>query len=329
MARKSPRRDIVEAALAEFQGKPKRTIAKWLSAKHPEEFPTVEDARKCVRYYTGSTGEHGRKAGADIKVDIRQPGTLTIPKGIRQSKRPYVVGPGSWLVCSDFHVPYHDEVAIEAMLRYAVDKGIEHLYLNGDIIDFYRLSRWDKDPRRRNTEFELAKHREVLGVIEPHFDRKVYKIGNHEERLTKRMWQSNPELAVLPRFDVAEVLEVKDRYEVVDSKRKAKFGRLWGFHGHELPRGLTNPVNVARGVWLRVRDRAFTSHWHQPSSHVETSGVSKKVINTYSLGCLCDMTPEYAIVNNWAQGFAVVNVGARGDFNFTNLLCDQGKVYEV
>ena len=83
---------------------------------------------------------------------------------------------------SDLHVPYHDEVAIEAALRKGIGEGCDGLYLNGDTCDFYALSRWQKDPRERNFKRELTTAREMLVELGRHFERKWFKVGNHDER---------------------------------------------------------------------------------------------------------------------------------------------------
>jgi hypothetical protein len=318
---------MITDLLNRYPDAPKKTLARLLRKEHPEEFTSVEQARTAIRIYTGASG---KEKTVPIKVDKRPPGTLKIPKGQHQTRRPLTITtPGKWLMCSDWHVPYHDERALEAALRYAVDAGCEHLYLNGDLIDFYKSSQWEKDPRKRNLDYELRTLWSILDMVAPMFKgRKIYKIGNHEDRYTRRVWQATPELAVLPRFDLDEVLEVKQRgFEVVHSKQHARMNGLHVFHGHELARGFIAPVNVARGLWLRTNSRSIAGHWHRASVHVETAGVGEKTYPCYSLGCLCNLTPEYAPVNKWTHGFAIVELGK--GYSVANHIIDRGTVYAM
>ena len=103
-------------------------------------------------------------------------------------------------------------------------------------------------------------------------------------------------------------------------------GKLAVFHGHELPSGLTNPVNMARGAFLRMVDSVLVGHGHRSSNHTEPDW-QKREITTWSQGCLCDMNPEYARINKWNHGFATIEVQRGGNFNVTNLrVSPDGKI---
>ena len=89
----------------------------------------------------------------------------------------------------DTHVPFHDPKAIALTLDFAEWLKPSSVYLLGDICDFYRLSRWDKDPKRIETlqdELDQTVHfldqvRNIVGA-----SCKVYYLeGNHERRIEK------------------------------------------------------------------------------------------------------------------------------------------------
>lgn len=321
---------LIKEYLRNYPDAPKQTLAKLLREEFPLNFPSVEAARSAVRYHTGASGKANRKRVTPENVDLRPPSTLKIPRGVKQNQAPLKIRTtGKWLVCSDWHVPYHDEKALEACLRFAMDQKVDHLYLNGDLVDFYKSSKWCSDPKARNLFSELKTLWEILDQLKGRFDRKVYKIGNHEDRFTRRIWSSTPELAVLPRFDVDQVLEVKERgFEVLDSKRHAKMGGLHIFHGHEMSQGFIAPVNVARGLWVRTNSSSLSGHWHRTSTHIEKSGLGSKTNTCYSLGCLCDLSPEYAPVNKWNHGFAIIDL-QDSVYNVSNYLVEDGKVYSA
>jgi hypothetical protein len=326
------RRNLI---LAEVEKNPeirKKTLAKLLHERHPMEFPTFQKAYGAVRYHLGANGDKDRRVIKKQGVEpVPNQGPLKLPKGERQLKKPIRLNtPGKYLLTSDWHVPYHDEVALELAIKTGVDAGCEHFYLNGDGIDFYQHSQWLRDPLKRDPYKELNLLWNILDQVLPLFPgEKYYKIGNHEDRYTRRVWESTPEMASNPRFKLENVLEVKERgMRVVRSKQWAKIGKTQTaiFHGHELPRGLTNPVNVARGLWLRVRDPSITSHWHQTSTHVESSGVRKDSIICYSMGCLCDRNPSYGPINRWNAGFMVIHLKEDRSLDVTNYVIDRGEV---
>jgi predicted phosphodiesterase len=238
--------------------------------------------------------------------------------------------PAKWLLISDLHVPYHDEHAIELAVQTAVDEGCDSVVINGDGLDFYMLSRFVKDPRFRSTKGELDTFRQVAAYIAEPFARKVYKLGNHCDRWNTYIWQNAPAFADVPEVSFANVTGLEAAgWEVIESIQHYTLGDLNVFHGHELPRGLTDPVNVGRGVYLRVRESAIVGHWHKTSTHLESGGITKKVTTCYSTGCLCDMRPAYASVNSWNQGFAIVDVGSDGSWNVSNRTIDRGRVYRT
>jgi hypothetical protein len=46
----------------------------------------------------------------------------------------------------------------------------------------------------------------------------------------------------------------------------------------------------------------------------------------WSTGCLCDLTPRYAVINRWNHGAAIVTVHADGEFDVHNFRIAGGKV---
>ena len=50
------------------------------------------------------------------------------------------------------------------------------------------------------------------------------------------------------------------------------------------------------------------------------------MITTWSTGCLCDLTPEYARLNRWNHGAAHVEISNGGDFHVTNFRIREGQL---
>ena len=109
-------------------------------------------------------------------------------------------------------------------------------------------------------------------------------------------------------------------------KRPIRLGKLNVIHGHEYRFSISNPVNPARGFFLRTKTHVLGSHFHQPSHHSETN-LEGCMISAWSTGCLCNVHPEYSPINNWGQGFAFVVVDKEGAFRVENLRIVGGKVW--
>jgi hypothetical protein len=113
--------------------------------------------------------------------------------------------------------------------------------------------------------------------------------------------------------------------EWVDNQRPIMAGALPIFHGHELPKGMTSPVNQARGAFLRMLDTVLVGHGHRSSSHTEPNWQHTET-TTWSTGCLCALNPEYARINKWNHGFADVEVAKDGSFSLHNLRVNKSGV---
>lgn len=49
---------------------------------------------------------------------------------------------------SDFHCPHHDEHTLEILLKFLEWFEPDTVFLVGDFLDFYQISRFDKNPER-------------------------------------------------------------------------------------------------------------------------------------------------------------------------------------
>ncbi|MEM6980942.1 MAG: metallophosphoesterase [Planctomycetota bacterium] len=318
--------DIVKSYLREHPDTGNRTIAEYLFKRYPGVWQTVNAAQCSVRYYRGANGPKNRKHRQGLEQFPRIPAA-----DVTTSPLMKLTTPGKWLVVGDLHVPYHDATAIEAAFRYGIEQGCEHLLVNGDALDAYQVSRWVRNPNQRRLDDEIALLKQLLAEVSPHFaGQKVYKIGNHEERIETYLFENAPKMIGASQWDLRKVLKEHlslDDWTMIGSKQLFRLGKLHGYHGHELPRGLTNPVSVGRGVWLRTKQSGFTNHWHSTSTHVESSGSKDKTWVCFSVGCLCNLHPDYAPINGWNHGFAIIDLEKGGSYSESNHRIVNGEVW--
>lgn len=230
---------------------------------------------------------------------------------------------------ADLHIPFHDKAGVLTAIRYGKEHGADTVLLNGDIADFFSVSFWQTDPNRRNLRAELDTVREFIRSLRKEFPkaRIIYKVGNHEERWKRFVISKAPEIYGMDEIEIGPLLRLGEhRVELVDEKRPVRLGQLNVLHGHEYSFAISNPVNPARGLFLRCKAHAITSHFHQVSHHSEKT-VEGGSIATWSTGCLCDINPEYRPLNNWSHGFAFVKVDADGKFHVDNKVLKSGKLY--
>jgi predicted phosphodiesterase len=315
--------------LAEFPEASKRKIASLLIARRPELFETHEAARMIVKRVTGTAGDRAR-VNQKIPNKTRADGQIySMPKSKAKPWTPHVATGKSIAILSDIHFPKHDETALQNAVDHIKSNfKPDTILLNGDVADAEEFGSWAKSPKAVDTENAVEIVRQGLLWLLQEFPRQkfIYKFGNHEERLERYCWSRAPELVGLPHITWQGLLSIDNelkpvkemsRIEFVSEQRPVMLGKLPIFHGHELPKGLTNSVNPARGAFLRMIDTAVIGHHHRSSSHVEYNW-RHEPINCWSVGCLCDLTPEYARINKWNHGHSVVDVSKSGGFSVHN-----------
>jgi hypothetical protein len=290
---------------------------------------TIEQARRRILRQLGQNGTNGTKSPAAPRPARQAGAVFVMPTSKAEPWTPHDLGVvGKVGILSDIHVPYHDETAVAAAVEHLQAERIDALVLNGDIADFYAISRWTKNPAHRNFRGELDQVRQLLGWIRQTFPEIpiVLKVGNHEERWRHWLWQHAPEICDEPEMGLENWLHLKKHdIDLVDDQRPILAGKLPILHGHEKGKGISAPVNQARGSFLRLHHTVLEGHGHRTSGHCEPDMWGSEVF-CWSTGCLCDLRPEYARLNKWNHGFAMATVHADGSFDVQNLRISEGKV---
>jgi len=259
---------------------------------------------------------------------LRNNPAWSLQQSIEPWKHYTIGGPARVLILSDVHIPYADNEAINTLVRYVRNQKFSHVLLNGDIADFYGISRWETNPLLRDFPGEVSATRTFLEFIRRLFPKAsiIYKLGNHEERYESFLRRQAPEFCGLETFDLESLLCLKKSQIRCLRNVPIKLGRMLNVvHGHEYRFQISNPVNPARGLFLRAKSHIIGGHFHQSSQHSERT-IDGKVIAAWSVGCLCDLHPEYRPLNNWNHGFSVVDVTESGGFQVHNYTIIDGKV---
>jgi predicted phosphodiesterase len=300
---------------------PARTLARRL-VRECNNAITIEQARMRIKRQFGVHGNMHRKRLKPVAArPARAAGvSYAMPKSMAQPWSPHVMKVlGAVGILSDVHVPYHSETAVAAAVGHLKDQNLSGLLLNGDIADFYSISRYMKDPSQRDFKGELDAVRAFIEWLRQEFPRIpiVYKLGNHEERWQAWLWEHAAEISDDPRMSLRAWLNLdKHNVTLVEDKRPVMLGKLPVLHGHELHGG-SSSVNVARGAYMRTLSTCLVGHSHRTSNHAE-SDMWHRETATWSTGCLCDLRPDYARINRWNHGFAVATVHKNDTFDVHN-----------
>ena len=233
------------------------------------------------------------------------------------------------LVLADTHIPYHNLEGLDEAINYGIVKKIDSVFLNGDILDCYMLSKYNPDPRNRNFGQEILAFHHFIRTIKGAFpDAELfYKLGNHEERYERIMITRCAEFLGIPSFEFENVLGCDDfGITVIKDQKIVYLGNLPVLHGHEVGMRAIN-VNPARTLFLKTHVSSLCSHLHRTSQHTESS-LDKDIV-CWSTGHLGDAHPRYARINKWNRGIARVEKNEDGDFEVINFGLKKNKLYSI
>lgn len=337
-----PGGQLIKAFLLENPQLPSRTIARALYEGNPGMWSSLETVRKGVLGYRGANGGQ-RFGGSGRPVVIAPPSPLSTgkqaiernpfycPPSDERDWRPYVITVAEedeTMILSDIHIPYHNPKALTAAIKEGRRRKVSRIILNGDTVDFYQLSRFNKDPRLRSVKGELEMTKDFLDELRGQFPDAeiIWKDGNHDERLMLYMQAHARELIGIEVLELASLLDlVGFRIQHVKDKRPIILGKNNIIHGHEYPTPMIGPVNAARGLFLRAKTNAICGHYHQVSEHSEPN-LKGELVACWSTGCLCELRPAYMPLNKWSHGAAFQRTLPNGDFEVDNKKIMDGRM---
>ena len=232
------------------------------------------------------------------------------------------------MVTSDYHIPYEDRKSIDITLKAAKIYKPNVFVINGDLLDFYSLSSWDKNPEHFDVSHEISEGKKYLQMIRDALGKNttiVYLEGNHEARLQRYLWK-NPELADLDVLKMENLLDL-DKYQVkwigaeMDYWKKTSgsynIGDTRIMHGDNRLNGASTSKYSGYSIKNTVgttRKNTIMGHVHRGAVHYNTNEDSTLV--GVEGGNLCQEIPTA----NWQQGFTTFEVykgkGANFQFHF-------------
>lgn len=212
------------------------------------------------------------------------------------------------MIISDVHIPYQDNRAVNIMMKYAANYKPDRIYINGDLIDFYSISDFDKCPdRNKGIPQEIDEAKAFLNKLrEQHKKAEIYFLeGNHENRLQKYVWR-HPELNGLGALDIKNMLNLDrvgiklvrtDRDYWGKESGHIKSGDLIIMHGDSRINGCKGGQYAAKNTSVNISSSVAMGHTHRLSEYNTSNNyIDIKGIET---GCLCQI-PKMA---NWQNGF--------------------------
>jgi len=311
---------------------PTMKLARIIYAENNLSFKSVEHARERLRYIEGKVGKGNIRGTVKTDIPARDKNPYKIPESDKSDRLPYVLPKlcNNILLISDLHIPYHDIESLTLAFDYGVKHGVNTIFINGDLLDFHHLSKFQKDPRKRSIKHEFDTCKEFLRVLRSTFkDSQIYWLkGNHDMRYEHWLMTKVYEVFDDEYYHMEQRLRLnEENIHIIDDKTLVKAGKLSITHGHHVMRGFFAPVNSARGAWMKAKQSVLISHVHKVSQHVEVN-MDGESFGAWSTGSLCENRPDYSpLVSSYQNGFAHITIDNNDDFQVRNYHIINGKLH--
>lgn len=209
---------------------------------------------------------------------------------------------GKILIAGDFHIPFQDNKAVNAFISYAADTQPEVIIINGDLLDFYRLSKFVKGDER-NPMQEIAEGKIILETIRVACPNSniYYPIGNHESRLETYIFNKAPDLE--PLIDNFYKLLDCENYNI-QGCHKVIFNKNFVCKHGELVAQKSGQTAIKE--LEKEYMNGVSGHTHRLSRFITRKNGVK--FQWAEAGCLCTMKPHYILQPDWQQGFIDVTI---------------------
>jgi predicted phosphodiesterase len=318
MPRYSLARLEAEKVCSRFPDAPNMQLAKKLRKEAPLLFASVEVARSMVRQIRGSNNSIGHGHASQPRPKGVAGQLPPIPPNAHVSYKDFPIDTKRVGIICDTHFPHCEWRVVKAARNEFKRRNIDTLILNGDICDFYGLSIYETDPRKRDLAREIKIASEAMAWFRQSFPkaRIIYKWGNHDERWSKYLWRQAPVLLDLPNATLSQVLLLKHYgiEEVTDKQLMELNGHFLVAHGHEIHKG--GGKHIADQVARKLQRAGCVGHSHR-TDRARLAPHMRRHQFVYAVGCSCHLNEEYARVNHNNYGFAAAEVW-KDDIDFSN-----------
>jgi len=202
---------------------------------------------------------------------------------------------------NDFHIPFHDPKAIDVAFQCV--KYIKPIrIIVHEVLDWYSLSRFDKDPKRKlNLKADLKQAVALLEQLRGLCPktRMIMVESNHDKRLRKYLRTKAEELHDLDELKIESLLHLEELS--IEYKKSYTFRGVLFKHGSVVRK---YSAYTARAELDREGVSGLSGHTHRLGMHFETLRGGKYV--WMEAGCLCDPKQAEYIdgTANWQPGLA-------------------------
>jgi hypothetical protein len=202
------------------------------------------------------------------------------------------------LKLNDWHVPFHDKKALSVAFNFA--ETLEpNIIIIDEIADFYALSKFSKDARRRlMMQDEFDECQKWLWRLRNRFPntRIIMLESNHDRRLMKYLNSQAPELGYLRCLALDHLLGIDGMK--IEYKQHLIYKKVLFKHGDIVRR---DSAMTAKAEFVKEGMSGASGHSHRLGQFFKRLRGGK--YSWTECGCLCTLDPDYVEgTADWGQG---------------------------
>lgn len=214
------------------------------------------------------------------------------------------------ICCSDLHIPYQDDAAIEWAIDVIRKEKPEKLVIAGDVLDCTGLSRFTPIRGALTLSEEIELTNGILDHIEkkiPSKTKVIFISGNHSARIDKYIMTHAIKLDGM--ISLSKELMLK--------KRGWKYVPFGGYIDIEKVRYIHGSI-IRKWAGMSALADVANEHTNIVRAHSHRLGLcyTSTRDHTYfamEVGCMCNLHQPYLLERNgwadWQQGMGIVNDG--------------------
>ena len=213
------------------------------------------------------------------------------------------------LVIPDIHTPFHNKKALDLSWRFAEAYEPDEIIQLGDVCDFYKISKYIKDPSRGvNIQAELDMARDLLREFKNRSGAKACTllIGNHESRIRKYLHSIAPAMASLRSLTIEKLLDTESiGWRVIPEHNFYAINNVHFTHGEYVTKYSSDKHLGTYGETI------IHGHTHRISCHM--TKFLNRTIEGWEMGCLASLKvgQEYVKMANWQLRLGTVEISGQ------------------
>lgn len=245
-----------------------------------------------------------------------------------------------WIVVSDVHRPFHNQVLWNKLLQLVKDLG-NHLYgfiLAGDYLDLYTLGSYNSESLANLSGLTLQEEyldglqgMDELNQAIPKSAKKYFLFGNHEDRYFRHIKEKDNAKYGGALINPVEALYLYENNWEVKTDWMSDFFTI-GKH-LDVIHGIYTSVHAAKTHLDKTNHSVMFGHTHRVQCFHNGNKAAYNIGGLYDIKSKGFNYMQRLQREQWANGFAIVSVNDEGEFYveqvnvWNNKFLAEGKLY--